>query len=168
MQEAYRALPDETQAAPPVIGSDRVILYAIVDRGVSYSGKQRLFVGDKLLGQVPRIAICRSLRKDLKDYLVLFCDKRWRMLGMTGAKSLTAAKAEAERHYLGLSEKWVRLDTSVKAAKQWLAERYPEDVCSFCGQLSFEAEAMFTGNSAVICSSCVDALAAELKRRAQG
>lgn len=163
-----RAQHDANLAPPPAIGSDRVILYAVADRSVRYTGKQRLFVGEKLLGRVPRIAIGRSLRKDLKDYLILFCDKNWQLLGMTGAKSLASAKKEAERHYLKLSEKWVTVNTPAKVAKQWLAQRYPEDVCSFCGKLSYEVEAMFPAHSAVICSSCVAAFTGELNRRAQG
>lgn len=101
----------------------------------------------------------------LEDHLILFCDKRWQILGMAGAKSLRLAKSSVERHYAGIADKWVTVNATAKAAKRWLAEAYPEDVCSFCGQLSYEVEVMFTGQSAVICSSCVDAFAEELNRR---
>lgn len=154
-------------APPPAIGSDRVIAYAIVDKAVHFTGQQRLFVGDKLLGRVPRIAICKSLRKDLKDYLILYCSKKWRVLGVAGAKSLPLAKKEVERCYAGISDNWVTVNTSEKLAKRWLAENHPADVCSFCGQFAYEVEAMFTAPSAVICSACVEVLSHEVKRRAE-
>ena len=124
-----------------------------------------MFVGDKLLGRTPRIAICKSLQRELKGYLVLFCSKRWQVLGIAGAQSLPLAKKEVERYYAGIADKWVTVNISAKAAKRWLAEAHPEDVCSFCGQFSYEVDAMFPAQSAVICSSCVDAFANELKRR---
>lgn len=160
-----QAVHQAADAPPPAIGSDRVIAYAIVDKTVHFTGEQRLFVGDKLLGRVPRIAICKSLRKDLKDYLILFCSKSWQALGVAGAKSLPLAKREVERYYAGISDKWVTVNTSERMAKRWLTEKYPEDVCSFCGQLSYEVEAMFPAPSAVICSTCVEAFANEMNRR---
>jgi ClpX C4-type zinc finger len=164
----HTASDRDVHAPPPAIGSGRVIAYAVVDRDVRFTGKQRLFVDGKLLGRVPRIAICRDLQKDLKDYLILFCDRKWQVLGIAGAKSLSLAKKQVERYYLGISGKWMTVNTSVKAAKRWLIEKYPKDVCSFCGQIPYTVEAMFLSPSAVICSSCVGAFANELKRRVQG
>lgn len=155
-------------APPPAIGSERVIAYAVVGAEVHFTGEQRLFVGEKLLGRVPRIAICKSLRKDMKDYLILFCSKKWQVLGVAGSKSLRLAKKEVERYYIGISDKWERVNTSEKETKRWLTDTYPEDVCSFCGRLSYEVEAMFPAPSARICSVCVEAFAHELKRRAHG
>lgn len=159
------AATHQPDAPPPAIGSSRVIAYAIVDKKVRFTGTQRLFVGDKLLGRTPRIALCKSLRRGSKGYLILFCSKRWQVLGIAGALSLPLARKEVERHYAGIADKWVTVGTSAKAAKRWLAEAHPEDVCSFCGQFSYEVDAMFIAQSAVICSSCVDAFSNELKRR---
>ena len=141
-----------------------MIAYGVADKDVRFTGQQRLFVGDKLLGRVPRIAICRSLRKDLKDYLILYCSKNWKVLGVTGSKSLTSAKKEVERCYEGISSKWVDVNTSEKTAKLWLAQKYPRDICSFCGQFSYEVDALFPAPSATICSSCVEAFFGELRR----
>lgn len=165
MQRAIAATQrDGESAPPPVIGSDRVLSYVVVDRSVKYTGKQRLFVGDKQLGRVPRVAIAKSLHGDLKDYLILFCDRSWQPLGVTGAKSIAAARREVERHYLGLSERWVTVKTPVRAARSWLAQRYPADVCGFCGKLSYEVQTMFRSRSAAICSSCVAAFDGEMNR----
>ncbi|MNT60678.1 ClpX C4-type zinc finger [compost metagenome] len=100
-------------------------------------------------------------------YLILFCDKHWRMLGVSGAESLRAAKKEVEGYYLGIESKWVAVDTPVKAAKQWLAAQYPQDVCSFCGHFSYDARVMFLGPKAVVCSNCVEAFAQELKKESE-
>lgn len=157
----------DAHAPPPVIGSDRVVLYAIVDSDVIYTGLQRLYVGDKLLGKVPRVAVCKSLRKDLDDYLILYCSRKWKVLGIGGQKTLLAAKKQVEIYYAGISKKWVRLNTSEKAAKRWLEEQNPESVCSFCRQIRFDAHTFFPAPSALICSSCVEEFAAELKRQAE-
>ena len=87
---------------------------------------------------------------------------------MTGAVTLAAAKKEVERYYVGLSDKWVTVKTSPKIAKRWLADHYPEEVCSFCGRLWYEVDAMFSTRRAVICSSCVDEFTTELKRKTVG
>jgi ClpX C4-type zinc finger len=150
---------------PPAIGTDRVILYAIADRSVKYTKKQRLYVGDKLLGRVPRIAICKSLRKDIKEHLILFCNNKWQPLGVSGAKTLSAAKRQVDRYYLGISEKWLPVNASVQDAKRWLADHYPLDVCSFCGKFSYEVDAMFPSRTSVICASCVELFANKLKLR---
>jgi hypothetical protein len=158
-------LPIDENSPPPVIESDRVIFYAIVEKDVTYTGLQKLYVGDKLLGKAPRIAICKSMRKGLDDYIILYCSKTWKVLGVGGQKTLSAAKKQVERYYSGISKKWIRLNTSEKTAKQWLKERYPKNVCSFCRQIRFDASAFFPAPTALICSSCVEEFAAELKRR---
>jgi hypothetical protein len=148
---------------PLVIESNRVIQYAIVTKDVRYTGKQRLYVGDKLLGRVPRIAICKSLQSNMNDYLILFCSKNWRILGLSGAETLRAAKTEVERHYIGLATKWVTTNTSPAKARQWFAKKYPTEVCNFCRKSSYEVSVMFPAPYASICSSCVEVFAMEIK-----
>lgn len=150
---------------PPAIDSERVIAYAIADGAVRYNKKQRLYAGERLVGRVPKIAICKSLRKQMSGYLILFCNKRWRVKGVSGAKSLREAKKEVERYYIGIESKWIAVDTSVKTAKQWLAAQYPQDVCSFCGNFSYDARIMFLGPKVAVCSNCVEAFSQELKRK---
>jgi hypothetical protein len=147
---------------PPAIGSDRVIAYAFVDKTVAFTGKKRLYVDGELLGPVPRIAICKSLNKDVRDYLILYCDKNWNVRGISGAPSFARAVKEAERCYQGISAKFIRVNTSAKAAREWLADKYPHAVCSFCGRMFFEVSTMIEAKSAVICSVCVEDFAREL------
>jgi len=152
-----------TKKIPPiVIGSDRVIAYAIVDKSVKFSGKKRLFIEGNLLGEVPNVAICKSLNKELKDYLILYCDKKWSMLGVAGAPTFSEAVKEAERCYQGIAKKFVRTGNSEKIARRWMAEKYPEAVCNFCGRMYFEVDTLVEGRAAVICSACIKDLAMNL------
>jgi len=97
---------------PPAIGSDRVIAYAFVDASVTFTGKKRLFVDDELLGAVPCIAICKSMDEDLKDYLILYCDEKWNVLGVMGRPSYAKALDEVERCYQGIVNNFVRVNHS--------------------------------------------------------
>ena len=88
---------------PPVLDCARVLAYAIIDKSVVYSERGSFFVDDKLLGPVPRLAICQSF--DDKEILVLYCDNDWNSLGTQGAyTSVRAAKATMEKSYRGLNE----------------------------------------------------------------
>lgn len=102
---------------PPAIGSDRVIAYAFVDASVTFTGKKRLFVDDELLGAVPCIAICKSMDEDLKNYLILYCDEEWNVLGVTGDPSYAKALDEVERCYQGILNSFVRVSHSEHDAR---------------------------------------------------
>ncbi len=78
----------DINAPPSAIGSDRVIAYALIDQSVTYTGNQYLFVDGHLLGPVQRVAICKSLNKNIKDNLILYCDKNWNVLGLTGSQRM--------------------------------------------------------------------------------
>ncbi len=116
----------KANAPPPVIDLGRVIAYAIVDDDVKWTGRQRLYVNDDLLGVVPRLAICQQVVGELKDYLLFHCNEDWGNLGTTGAKTVEAVKANAERWYSGISSKWIHTEVSVEDAKIWLREKYPD------------------------------------------
>jgi len=103
---------------PPAIGSDRVIAYAFVDTSVTFTGKKRLFADDELLGAVPCIAICKSLDEELKDYLILYCDEEWNVLGVTGQPSYAKALDEVERCYDGISNQFIHLNDSERAVRK--------------------------------------------------
>ena len=151
------------QKSPPIaIGSDRVIAYANIDKSVKFTGKKRLFVDGDLLGEVPNIAICKSLDRELRDYLILYCDKKWNSLGVAGAPSFSAAIKEVERCYQGIAEKFVRTGNTEKLARKWIAKKYPEAVCNFCGRMYFEVDSLIEGRRAVICSTCITDLANSL------
>ena len=80
---------------PPVIHSARVLSYAFVD-DIPYRKHGRLFVGDKLLEAVPRLAIVVNLGKDIGP-LLDHCDEEWNVLGTSGADSVAAVKAREPR-----------------------------------------------------------------------
>lgn len=92
---------------PPLLGSGRVLEYAIVDESVTFSGHSSLFVGNattglKELGQ----ARCLAITQDLKtgEIALLHCGAEWDLLGTGGDyASVEKAKASAERAYRGIT-----------------------------------------------------------------
>ena len=46
---------------PPVLAGARVLEYAIVDDSVKFTGELQLYVDDRRLGAVPRLAISENL-----------------------------------------------------------------------------------------------------------
>lgn len=155
---------------PPAIGSDRVLAYAFVDKSIKFTGSQRLFVDGEQLGRVPQIAICKSLNKDIVDYLILYCDKNWRTLGVAGEKTLARAVAEAERCYEGIASKFVRVNNRKSVVRKWIVEQYPKSACGFCGRMYFEVDSIIEGRTSVICSYCIENFSKILhsKRKVEG
>ena len=102
-----------TPANPPrVLYGARVLAYAKVDDSIEYVERGCFFVDGKLLGPVPRFAICQP--PDEAEILVEHCDSEWNSLGVQGGfRSVQEAKARVERSYPGLMNKW--MDTEDKA-----------------------------------------------------
>ncbi len=90
---------------PPLLDSAKVLKYAIVNTSVEFTGRLCLYVDGKLLGKVPKLAICQNYKA--KDYLLLFCNKKWKVLGVAGYKSIQETKEKAERAYKGITKKWM-------------------------------------------------------------
>jgi hypothetical protein len=84
--------PEKNPAGPPpVIGSDRVLHYAIGNDRVGYSpGHGLLSVNHKELGKVPCLAICRAPRSSA--FLLYHCALDWSTLGVAPYDSVAAAK----------------------------------------------------------------------------
>lgn len=142
---------------PPVLSMARVVSYATVDESVGFSGRQRLYVDGKLLGKVPKIVICRPLRKNsTADLLIYYCDGNWDVLGVTQAASIVAAEREVERYYPGISRHWIAMAVTEPEAVEWIKMHHKDEICSFCGRLPFEFDAFVAQGSAVICSVCID------------
>ena len=139
---------------PPLLDSAKVLKYAIVDSSVEFTGRLCLYVDGKLLGKVPKLAICQNYKA--KDYLLLFCNKKWKVLGVAGYKSIKETKEKAERAYKGITKKWVTL-TKPNVFKNWPGDLGP--ICSFCRRTMFEGiQRMFGGKDAFICNECVNKL----------
>lgn len=141
-------------APPPVIACARVIAYTHIDASIPFVQANRLFVGEKLLGRVPALAVCRNLAQD-SDIILLHCDPAWNVLGATGADSIEGALASAERNYPGIDAHWVHLNTSVHDALAFYDEHFGGQ-CSFCGKRAFEVEKVIRSDSASICGHCVE------------
>jgi len=147
-----------SNAPPPVLDMARVIAFAILDESVQWTGRQKLIVGGKELGPVPRLALCQNVSGGLKDILVFHCNDEWEVLGVSGADTLEAARNSAERAYRGVSEKWVSTNVTEEDAKAWILENYRDMSCSFCGRDPGEFQRMVESKSGDvrICNYCID------------
>ena len=92
---------------PYILDSALVLYYAVLDDSVTYTGRITTYVSGKLLGPVPRLALCENLAED-SDFLTFYCNDDWEVLGVGGSQSLEAALSTAERAYSGVKEKWRR------------------------------------------------------------
>ena len=132
---------------------------------MEFTGRQQLYVDDKLLGRVPCLALCQNVAPEEDEIMLFHCDEEWNVLGANGrATNLSDAKADVEIAYRGLAAKWVDTGISADEARRWLEQQYPEDMCSFCGKLPFEFEAAFSGHRSTICGDCVRKYSSMLKK----
>lgn len=139
---------------PPILDSARVLAYAVVDESVIYSEQGRLFVDGKLLGPVPRLAICQYLGES--RIFVFHCDNEWKVLGVAGDhSSLQDAKTATERSYRGISDKWVDSSVTEDEAREFLKLEFSGEECSFCGRWPFEVGQMIAKGNLRICGKCV-------------
>ena len=146
---------------PPVLDGARVLAYAIMDDSVVYTGRSTLYVDGKMLGAVPRLAVCQD--HDANDVLLLFCDEKWNSLGATGCPSLEEAQQRAEAEYRGVSAKWVDVNVSEEEVERYLEGHWNGQLCSFCGKRPDQVEKMLQSPGARICNECVEAFYYDLK-----
>jgi len=158
------ALEHVTTKPPPVLASARVLEYAVIDDSVGYSGKSFVFVGDRELGRVPRLAVCQAL--DSQEVLLLYCNADWGVVASAGYDSATRAKARAERTYPGVSRCWVDAGVSREEAAAAVSKQDGSTLsCSFCGRKPEQVRNLIVQGDSRICNICVAkftrALAAE-------
>jgi len=93
---------------PFLLDSARVLMYAETGGGGSYTGRITVYSGDahRLLGPVPRLAICEELTKG--QVLLMRCDASWKVLAASFSASVDEAREIAEREYARVSSKWIR------------------------------------------------------------
>ncbi len=138
----------------PVLHCARVLSYVEIDDSVTYTERACFFVGGKLLGRVPRLAICQYL--DETEILVFHCDNEWNLLGAQGGfHSVEEAKARVERSYAGLMNKWTDTSVTESEAREYLEEAFSDKKCSFCGRWPTKVKQMI-GEDVRICNHCVD------------
>jgi hypothetical protein len=151
---------------PPVLDGAWVIAYAILDGTVQWTGKQTLFVGEKELGPVPRLALCKNLSGGLTDVLVFHCNEQWEVLGVSGGATLEAAKASAERAYRGITSKWVATGVGEDEAREWMRTNHAGHLCSFCERGPGDYEQLIGNKSDTvrICNHCLAEYSALIQR----
>jgi hypothetical protein len=149
---------DTASAPPPVLDMARVIAYAFVDNSVQWTGRQTLFVGGQKLGPVPRLALCQNVSGELRDILLFHCDEQWDVLGVSGAETIEAAKASAERAYRGITPKWIHTGVTEEQAIAWMKENLKDMSCSFCDRAPGDFEQLIENKSGTVrvCNYCVD------------
>jgi len=89
---------------PAILDSSQMLMYAIVDTSVTYTGRGFVIVGDKIIDPVPCLAIIRNLSDD--SILLCHCDDDWNVLGVGGYASPNEAQQSAEKAYRGVAAKW--------------------------------------------------------------
>ena len=89
---------------PAILDSSQMLLYAILDDSVKYTGRAVVMVDGKIIDPVPCLAICHNLYDD--DILLFLCDNDWNVLGAGGYGTVESAKTRAESAYAGSSAKW--------------------------------------------------------------
>jgi ClpX C4-type zinc finger protein len=159
----------KSDSPPPVLDRARVIAYAVLDDSVQWTGRQKLFVGGKELGPVPRLALCQNVEGNLKDILVFHCNDEWDVLGVSGGKTLEAAKASAERAYRGVGAKWISTNVTEDEAKSWIEKNCADVSCSFCDRTLDDYQHL-VGNKAGsvrICNYCIDEYYALIRKPAE-
>ena len=150
---------------PPAIASERVLHYAFLDDSVGFNaGHKLIFINDKQLGKVPRLAICQA--KKISEVSLFYCDNDWDIVGVSVHDSVPAAKHRAERLYPGSSSKWFEANFTQEEVGLYLEQVWAASRCSFCGKTpDQDLKAIFEGNgNARICDSCVVELHRELKK----
>jgi hypothetical protein len=138
---------------PPAIDCARVLHFAWVDSSVHYRGNSTLFVGGKLQGEVPCLAICKYRGEE--EVLLFHCDNDWIAQGVSVHATSSEAMANAERMYEGISKKWVDSGTSEDDAERYLDKIFEGQACSFCAKRPDQVRQLYSSGRSRICDECV-------------
>lgn len=94
---------------PPIVDCSKLIAFAVNDKDVVYTGRQCLLVGSvknmKPLGEQAGIVIIHPYNMP-EEYLMGFCNRNWRVKGVSAHKTVEEAKRQCEMYYAGISTKW--------------------------------------------------------------
>ena len=90
---------------PEELTGARVLAYALIDESTPYSGRITLYVDGELIGPVPRLVIALN-NYEPDDYLLLYCNENWDVIGAGGYASLVSAKESANSAYPGVASRW--------------------------------------------------------------
>ena len=64
-----------SEKPPAILDSAKVLSYAILDSSVIYTGKASVYYNGKLVGPVPKLAICQN--KGETEVLLFYCNDKW-------------------------------------------------------------------------------------------
>jgi len=160
-----------SSAPRPIIcvNDDVLVEYAILNEDVGFNAGHRLmFVGDKEIGRVPCLAICRD--KDSTQFFLYFCNSDWNMIGVTSYDTIAAAKRRAELIYPGSSACWAVSGFTEEDRERFIEDRNAWTRCSFCGKRDDERlfSETFEGTGTVrICGNCVREFYSDLQKPSQ-
>jgi hypothetical protein len=133
--------------------------YALLGRGVGFNSAGRIFIGDTLLGRVPRLAIAAN---GGGRWWLMHCGRTWNVRTASDYPSLAEAQRAAERRYPGSATRWLRTGYTRARAEAHVERASRGHTCSFCGRRPDQLdEQMFVAkqNAARICGVCVDDVA---------
>jgi hypothetical protein len=141
-----------------------VVEYAVVDSTVTFMDKKTLNVGGEWLGEVPYLAICKNIKTS--EFHLSHCSSEWEDLcSVETEDTLEKIKKVAEKHYKGISSKWI--PTAYKESDaNVIFEKEKEDMkCSFCGKSHYDGAftSLIKGENASICNVCVKSFSKEFE-----
>ena len=88
--------------------------------------------------------------------MLFHCDERWQVIVTSGAETVEAIKARAEKNYPGVSARWIDLNVSPEEVLHHYDEQSGGLECSFCGRRPFELEGLVEGSGVAICRVCIE------------
>lgn len=147
-----RKSSSKSPAPPPALVGARLIAYAILDASIPYAGQGSVFVGGKVLGRVPRLALTRSGGQAC----VAYCTRAWRVLAIFCFSTVREARRHAERKYPGVCRRWRRVHVTQRQVDRYVRQLWKGQECSFCDRHPDQIENMMArGRRVRICDICV-------------
>ena len=143
---------------PPltIFHSSYVVEFAIVDASIKFVDRKTLNVGGVWLGEVPKLAICKNIKTN--EYHLSHCDTDWNDLcGVQTDNSIESIKETAEKHYQGISKKWIPTNYKQSDAEKIFLDEADKNRCSFCKKSHYDNSfTTIIGDSPKICNVCID------------
>lgn len=152
-----------TKSKPPILLQDcRIEQFALLG-SIRFTGHGLLFHDGKEVGPVPRLALGRDLNNDI---LLLHCDARWRVLGLSVYPNIRAAKKRADRFYPGISRLWRRTGYTRAQAHRQRKRSGADRRCAICEKPWWRVDAIVEIQKRQL-AFCVDCIR-ELNALAEG
>ncbi len=138
---------------PPLLGTAKLLEYAIVDDSVVFTYRQNLFVDGTKLGPVPCIGLCQDFGNS--RFYIYYCDENWNVLAVTGCGTITDLKRKAEYAYNGILMKWIKSPYTEDQIIEYTNKKWGRFRCSFCHKWPWQVRQIFNRFRSRICNECV-------------